>query len=75
MFNWITNSLVSDWKKAHTWISMQAMSASLVLIAVWQVVPADLKEIAPSWVSTTMLVGLLVLGILGRLWNQGMKNG
>jgi hypothetical protein len=61
---------VDDIKSAWRWFSVQAMVAAGALQAAWEVMPADLKSGIPPKLVTWITVGLLVLGIAGRLVKQ-----
>jgi hypothetical protein len=62
--------LVSDWKKAHRWFSVQALSIATAATVTWQLIPDDLRSAAPSWVPPALLVTILFAGIAGRLVEQ-----
>lgn len=65
--------LVSDWKRAHRWFSVQAQSLAVIVTLSWQVVPDDLRTAAPPWLQVAVLVAILVGGIAGRLVDQEHK--
>jgi hypothetical protein len=63
--------LVPDARKALTWFSVQAMALAIAIEGAWMALPADIKaEVPETWVDA-VTVGLLVLGIIGRLVKQG----
>jgi len=63
--------LVPNWRRAWRWISVQAMALAIALQAGWQALPPDLAARIPGdWV-TALSVAVLVLGIIGRLVDQG----
>lgn len=62
--------LVDDVRKAYRWFSVQAMVWAIALQGAWEVMPADLKSGIPPKLVTWITVGLLVLGIAGRLVKQ-----
>lgn len=62
--------LVSDWKRAWRWFSVQAMIASAALLGAWSVLPADLKAVLPDVVVRLTAIFLLGLGVAGRLVQQ-----
>ena len=67
--------LVRNARQAWKWFSVQAMAASAALQGAWLAMPVDLKTVVPdAWV-TGAAVGLLVLGVVGRLVDQGGSNG
>lgn len=62
--------LVSNWKKAWRWFSMQAMVIAGAVQGTWIALPDDLRSSVPiEWVSSATL-GLMVLGAVGRLVSQ-----
>lgn len=62
--------LVSDWRKAWKWISVQCMTLALVVQPVWLTLPDDLRASAPSWIMHGVTALLLIGGIIGRLIDQ-----
>lgn len=63
--------LVDDAKQAWKWISVQSMAAAVALQGAWEFIPDDMKASIPhSWVTYATL-GLLALGLVGRLVKQG----
>ena len=62
--------LVENAKQAWRWISVQCMFGAGVLTAVWENMPSDLKTHIPPTLVTGITIGLLVLGIAGRLIKQ-----
>lgn len=62
--------LVDDVRSAWRWISVQAMVAAGALQTAWEVLPPDLKSGIPPKLVTWITVGLLILGIAGRLVKQ-----
>lgn len=65
--------LVKDWRKAWTWFSVQSMAVSTTLLGAWAAVPEDLKGGIPPRIVTGVAAGVLLLGIAGRLVQQGKK--
>lgn len=65
--------VVSDWRRAHKWISMQAMTGAAALLTTWGLMPDDLKQALPSWLVPMIAVLALGLGIGGRLIDQTPK--
>lgn len=62
--------LVEDARKAYRWFSVQAMVLSGALLAMWEILPADLKAgLSEGQVRWTAIV-LLGLGVAGRLVKQ-----
>jgi hypothetical protein len=66
-------TLVEEWKQAWRWISVQAMAATAAIQAVWASLPDDLKQHLPGRLVTALSLGLLLLGIGGRLVRQERK--
>lgn len=65
--------LVSDWKRAYRWLSVQAMLLSTALLSTWALLPADLKARLPDDVGLWAAVATLLLGVVGRVVDQGDK--
>lgn len=65
--------LVDDAKRAWRWISVQCMALALALQGAWEVLPDEMKTGIPPRAVTLITLGLLVLGIVGRLVKQGEK--
>ena len=61
---------VREWKQAWRWFSVQAMAASAAIQAVWVTLPDDLKQHLPERLVTALSLGLLLVGIGGRLVRQ-----
>jgi len=61
---------VADWKDAWRWTSMHAMTAAVAVQGTWMALPADLKAHVPTSLATGLTLGLLGLGIVGRLRDQ-----
>jgi hypothetical protein len=71
--NTIKVELVHNWRRAWTWFSMQAMAAAGLLLTVWATIPEDLKAVLPPVWTKGIAIGLIVLGIAGRLVKQKDK--
>ena len=63
--------LVEDARKAWRWISVQAMALAGAIQVAWLSIPDDMKASIPAKYVTVLTLGLLVLGIAGRLVKQG----
>ena len=62
--------LVDDWRKALKWFSVQIPAANAAFLLTWSQLPAKFQEALPlPWV-IGIAVGLLVLGVAGRLVKQ-----
>lgn len=66
-------TLVEDAKHAWRWLSMRCMGAAVALLGTWEVMPDDLKAGIPPKLVSYFAVGLLVLGMAGRLVKQEKK--
>lgn len=62
--------LIDEWRRAWRWFSMQAMVAVAAIQGAWAAIPDDLKRHFPGRLITAVSVGLLLLGIGGRLVRQ-----
>jgi hypothetical protein len=62
--------LVAEWRSAWRWFSLQAMALTAAIQAAWATIPDDLKQHFPARLVTVVSVGLLLLGIGGRLVKQ-----
>lgn len=65
--------LVDDFKSAWRWFSVQAMALAIAVQGAWEVLPPDMKAGIPPKLVTYVTLGLLALGVLGRLVKQGDK--
>lgn len=65
--------LVKDWRRSWRWLSMQSMALSTALLASWAVLPDKLQDAIPHPWPAILAAGLLVLGMVGRLVDQGPK--
>jgi hypothetical protein len=63
--------LVSDWRDAWRWMSVRAMAAQGVVAASWLAVPDDMRASVPSEWLAFVAVTLTILGIVGRVVDQG----
>lgn len=63
--------LVPNAKHAYKWLSVQAMALVVAIEGAWLAMPPDLKARVPeTWVDAISM-GVLVLGIFGRVVDQG----
>ena len=63
--------LVENVGSAWRWFSVQAMALAIAIEGAWLALPPDMKSRIPeTWVDAVTM-GLLVLGIVGRLVKQG----
>lgn len=63
-------TLVQEWKTAWRWFSVQAMAATAAVQMVWAGLPDDLKQHLPERLVAALSLGLLLVGIAGRLVRQ-----
>lgn len=69
--------LVDNWKKAWKWFSMHCMAAAAAIQALyeaiqkaWISIPDDMKVTLSHTLVSGITIGLLVLGIFGRIVKQ-----
>lgn len=65
--------LVDDWKDAWKWISVNCMVLAGVVQTAWISIPDDLRSTMPSYIVHALTIGLLLMGVAGRLIKQGEK--
>jgi len=65
--------LVEDWRRAHRWFSTRAMAASAAVQLTWISLPESLRSHIPEWLVSTLAIGLLIAGALGRIVKQDDK--
>jgi hypothetical protein len=65
--------LVENARDAWKWFSMHAMVAAGALLATWELLPQDLKAGLSESQTRRVAVGLLALGVIGRLVKQDSK--
>lgn len=63
--------LIDEWKKVHTFFSVQAMVVVAAIQATWPAIPEDLKAHIPSFLVNGISITLLALGVVGRVIDQG----
>jgi hypothetical protein len=62
--------LISNWRDAWKWFSVQALAAIVALPVVWGMLPADVKAYLPDGWEPWVFVALAFAGIAGRLVDQ-----
>lgn len=62
--------LVDDWKSAYKWFSVNCMAVAAAIQGAWVYIPEDLRQNVPHGFVTGITIGLLALGIIGRLVQQ-----
>jgi hypothetical protein len=75
--DWVVARLIDDWRTAHKFWSVRLQALGALVMAglgvvstefpnVWNGLPGDLREKAPSWLGT----GLILCGLMLRLMKQ-----
>ena len=67
--------LIDEWTKAWRMLSVQAMTLAGALQGAWMGVPDDWKTQVPPMVIHGLTMGLLVIGVIGRLVKQDSVSG
>lgn len=62
--------LVADWRSARKWLSVKCMALAGALKSTWLFVPDDMKTSVQPGLVGKVTVGLMLLGLLGRLLQQ-----
>ena len=62
--------LVTQWRRAWRWFSIQAMALAAMLQAAWAALPDDMRAHLPGRQIAAVTMTLLLLGIGGRLLKQ-----
>ena len=62
--------LVENWRQARKWASVKCMALAGVLQTAWLAVPDEIKATIPPGLVGKVTIGLLVLGLMGRLLQQ-----
>ena len=62
--------LIPEAKRAWRMFSIQAQAIALAVLGAWQAMPEDLKANLPPSLVYWVAMGLMVLGIAGRLIQQ-----
>lgn len=65
--------LVNDWKKSYKWLSMHCMTLAGAVQGAWLYIPQDIRQSVPQTFIVGITIGLLALGIFGRLIDQDKK--
>jgi len=66
--------LVEDWRRAHRWLSVRLMALGVALQSAWPLVPDDVKSHLPSWLFSSLSIGILIAAVAGRLVQQAPKD-
>ncbi|MGH8080926.1 MAG: hypothetical protein ACREP7_10145 [Lysobacter sp.] len=67
--------LIDNWRHAWRFVSVQAMTVAIALQGVWLNLPDDLRIHVPDRIAASVTAGLLVLGLIGRVFQQRGANG
>lgn len=62
--------LIPEARRAWRMFSVQAQAIALAVLGAWQAMPQDLKDPLPPSLVYWVAMGLMVLGIAGRLIQQ-----
>lgn len=62
--------LIPEARRAWRMFSVQANTLALSVLGAWQAMPEDLKAMLPPSLAYWCAMGLMVLGIVGRLIQQ-----
>ncbi|WP_062560379.1 hypothetical protein [Paracoccus aminovorans] len=65
--------LVSDWRRVWRYYSTQAMAIAATVQLTWAQLPDDMRASVPPHIVSYATGALLVLGVIGRLVDQGGK--
>jgi len=63
--------LVDNAGQAYKWLSVQAMALVVAIEGAWLAIPPDLKSRIPETWIDALSMAVLVLGIVGRVVDQG----
>lgn len=50
---------------------MWCMTLTGTVQVTWLTIPEDIRSNSPSWLMPTLALGLLIVGVIGRLIKQG----
>ena len=64
-------ALVSNWRKAWRWLSMQLLALAAVAQVAWETLPPDAVAIIPPDWRGYITLGLVVAAMMGRVVDQG----
>lgn len=66
--------LVDDWKSCYKWLSVNCMILTGTIQTTWMTISDDMKQYVPHGLITGLTIGLLILGVIGRLIQQDKKD-
>lgn len=67
--------MVPNVGRAWRWFSVQAMVLATAVQGAWLALPAEMKATVPDRLVMAATIVLLVLGVVGRLVDQGGSDG
>lgn len=59
--------LIEEWRSAWKWMSVNCMALVVAIQLTWVNMPPDLKSALPDGLVNYVSIGLLVLGVFGRV--------
>lgn len=65
--------LVTDWKHAWKWASVNFMAVAAALQGAWLYIPDDMRDSIPKHLVGFTTMALLALGIAGRITQSSKK--
>lgn len=68
-------NLIDNWRQAWRFLSVQAMALAIALQGVWINLPDDLRAHIPDKIALSVTAGILVLGLIGRVFQQRGADG
>ena len=63
--------IIKNAKRAWTWFSVQAFVLATAMQATWAGLPPDMKASLPAELVTWATIAICILGLIGRLIDQG----
>lgn len=67
--------LVDDWQRAWRWASVNCMVLAGAVQGAWLYIPEDMRDSVPQKVVTGITIGILVLGVIGRVFKKEPSGG
>jgi len=67
--------LVPDWRRAWRWYSVNCPMLAVALLGTWATLPEKMQDSFTPLQLQCMAIGLIVLGVGGRLIDQSPKEG
>ncbi|MGO1003290.1 DUF7940 domain-containing protein [Lysobacter sp. CA196] len=67
--------LIENWRHAWRFVSVQSMTLAIALQGVWLNLPDDLRVHVPDRIAASVTASLLLLGLIGRLFQQRGPDG